>query len=79
MTELIFYTRSQCPLCTKAKDVLEVLGAEHDISIKEIDIHSSDELVERFGLMIPVVEWKGEVLQYGQIDGAALIGQLGRG
>ncbi|PLT29038.1 glutaredoxin family protein [Peribacillus deserti] len=77
MKEIIFYTRAQCPLCDKAKELLELMKGDLNVSINEIDIHSSDHLVEQFGLMIPVVEYQGVVLQYGQIDPAELKKQLG--
>ncbi|MBM7690983.1 glutaredoxin [Peribacillus deserti] len=76
MKEIMFYTRTQCPLCLKAKEALLIVQRDMQVSIKEIDIHSSDQLVERFGLMIPVVEYEGKVLQYGQIDPLKLQNQL---
>ncbi|WP_064093010.1 glutaredoxin family protein [Rossellomorea aquimaris] len=68
MKEVIFYTREKCGLCTDAKITLKLLQDEIGFSIKEKNIDESDELTERFGLMIPVVEFKGEIVQYGQID-----------
>jgi glutaredoxin len=65
--KIILYTREKCPLCDEAKEEmakLRHLGYE----IEEIDIYQDDELIERFGLMIPVVEYNGEILQYGQVD-----------
>ncbi|WP_044338277.1 glutaredoxin family protein [Rossellomorea aquimaris] len=68
MNQVIFYTRTQCGLCEDAKITLKLLQDELGFAINEIDIEESDELTERFGLMIPVVELDGEILQYGQID-----------
>lgn len=68
MKQVIFYTRSQCGLCEDAKITLKLLQDELGFETKEIDIDESEELTERFGLMIPVVELDGEILQYGQID-----------
>ncbi|RDI41068.1 glutaredoxin family protein [Falsibacillus pallidus] len=69
MKKLIFYTRNQCSLCRDAKEMLLLVADLHeDVEIVEVDIDESDELTERFGLMIPVVELDGEVVQYGQID-----------
>ena len=39
-----------------------------DFHLEEIDIEESDELTEKYGLMIPVVEIDGEEVQFGQID-----------
>lgn len=68
MKQVLFYTRNQCGLCQDAKITLKLLQDELGFEIKEIDIDESDDLTERFGLMIPVVEMDGEILQYGQID-----------
>ncbi|TYS89206.1 glutaredoxin family protein [Rossellomorea aquimaris] len=68
MKQVLFYTRNQCGLCQDAKITLKLLEDELGFEIKEIDIDESDDLTERFGLMIPVVEMEGEILQYGQID-----------
>ena len=70
--ELIFYTRKKCQLCLDAKLILQVLQSDHEFDIIEIDIDDSDELTERFGLMIPVIEIDGEIVQYGMIDPFAI-------
>lgn len=66
--EIVFYTRSKCPLCDKAKKVLLELKEEIDFTMIEKDIDESDELTEKYGLMIPVVEIEGEEVQFGHID-----------
>jgi glutaredoxin len=68
MNPVTFYKRTQCGLCEDAKITLKLLQEELEFNINEIDIDESDDLTERFGLMIPVVELDGEILQYGQID-----------
>ncbi|RBP05584.1 glutaredoxin family protein [Rossellomorea aquimaris] len=68
MKQVLFYTRNQCGLCEDAKITLKLLQDELGFEIIEIDIEETDELTERFGLMIPVVELDREILQYGQID-----------
>ncbi|TYS15260.1 glutaredoxin family protein [Rossellomorea vietnamensis] len=65
---ITFYTRSRCPLCEDAKLMLNLIKDDIPFVLKEYDIDESDELTERFGLMIPVVEINGEIIQYGQID-----------
>lgn len=74
--ELVLYSREKCPLCDKAKIILNELAIEMGISYREIDIYSDDDLLERFGLMIPVLEWQGEIIQYGNIDKDSLIHQF---
>ncbi|WP_240501943.1 glutaredoxin family protein [Bacillus sp. MUM 13] len=62
------YSRERCPLCDKAKMVMEEFEADSGIGFQIIDIHSADDLVEKYGLMIPVLEWGTEIIQYGNID-----------
>ena len=69
LTEKIrLYSRIQCPLCEKAKLILEEVQKESGIQFEEIDIYKNEELTELYGLMIPVIEWKGEIIQYGQVN-----------
>lgn len=65
---LTLYTRNKCPLCDKAKKIIMELKEEYHFEYAEYDIDESDELTERYGLMIPVVHIDGEEIQYGQID-----------
>lgn len=66
--QLIFYTRKQCPLCIEGKGILLQLQKDYNFQIVEKDIDTSDEWTEKYGLMIPVVEVDGKVIQYGIID-----------
>jgi len=68
LMEVIFYTRNRCPLCVDAKSILQYLQKEYRFQLIERDIEKSDEWTEKFGLMIPVVEIDGEIIQYGIID-----------
>lgn len=76
--QLIFYTRKQCSLCNDAKILLQMLQSDLFFDLIEIDIESSDELTEKYGMMIPVVEAHGEVIQYGLIDPSAIEDYLKR-
>ena len=67
-TIITLYTRNRCPLCDKAKAAILELKKESDFELKEIDIESSDELTERYGLMIPVVHLDGEEVGFGFVD-----------
>lgn len=55
-------------LCDKAKNQLLQLQQEIPFQMKEVDIASSDELTEKYGLMIPVVEMEQDIISYGQLD-----------
>jgi hypothetical protein len=68
LPQLNFYTRDQCHLCEEAKLMLKLVQQDIPFVLQEFDIDGSDELTERFGLMIPVIEMDGEIIQYGQID-----------
>lgn len=72
-TTLSLYTRNRCPLCDKAKKIIMELAEDWDFHYVEYDIAESDELTEKYGLMIPVVEIDNEEIQFGQIDKRTLI------
>ncbi|WLR41425.1 glutaredoxin family protein [Bacillus carboniphilus] len=65
--KLVMYSKDQCHLCKKAKEAVQPLLEEFDLIFEEIDIYQDDELIERYSLMIPVVEYEGEMLLYGQV------------
>lgn len=52
---LILYTTAGCHLCEHAKDRLWPALSSGDWRLEEVDIADSDELVERYGVRIPVV------------------------
>lgn len=66
--EVLLYSRPHCHLCVEAYFLLEILQTEFSFTIKEVNIDESDELTEKYGLYIPVIEIDGEVIQFGQID-----------
>lgn len=65
---LMFYTKVDCPLCEKAKARLQELQGEMDFTIEEVDIYKDDAFLEKYQIMIPVVECDGEMLGYGIIN-----------
>lgn len=67
-TTVKLYTKKNCPLCDKAKAILLKLKMRWEFDYMEVDIYESDELLEKYGLMIPVVEVNGKEVQFGQID-----------
>ncbi|WP_062109215.1 glutaredoxin family protein [Bacillus niameyensis] len=68
MKKIIFYTRNQCELCLDAKNLLILLQSEYSFQIDERDIETNDEWIEKYGLIIPVIELNGEIIQSGIID-----------
>lgn len=65
--KLTFFTKENCGLCNEAKEIIESLRLEHKIEVTEIDIYSYDELLEKYQLMIPVIQINGETIAYGKI------------
>ncbi|ULT56349.1 glutaredoxin family protein [Neobacillus drentensis] len=68
MQTITLYTRNRCPLCDKAKNTILELQEDWKFRLEEIDIDSSDELTELYGLMIPVVHLDGEEVGFGFVD-----------
>jgi glutaredoxin len=65
---LTLYTRQHCHLCDQAKAAIMELKNEYSFTIEEIDIEQSDELTEKYGLMIPVLLINGKEAGFGQIN-----------
>jgi glutaredoxin len=65
--KLTFFTKENCGLCNEAKEIIQSLRLEHKIEVTEIDIYSYDELLEKYQLMIPVIQINGETIAYGKI------------
>ncbi|MCT2536055.1 glutaredoxin family protein [Aquibacillus koreensis] len=68
MKLVILYTKVNCPLCEDAKQLLEFLQLDHPFELKEVDIYQNDDLLEKYQLMIPVVEIDGVEVDYGQVS-----------
>lgn len=68
MKQVFLYTKQGCPLCEEAKNLLEELKREFEFQINEIDIYQDDALLEKYQLMIPVVEVDGEVVAFGKVE-----------
>ena len=55
MKELKFYTTQGCHLCEEAEEILAVLRKRYMFALEVIDIAAEAELVEKYGLSIPVL------------------------
>lgn len=62
------YMRQRCHLCEEAKALLEELQQKWQFDIFEVDIDQDDDLIERYGITIPVIELNGEEIQAGVIN-----------
>lgn len=52
---LRFLTRAGCHLCDDARPIVDAAAHRETVAVDEVDIDSSDELIARFGLRIPVL------------------------
>lgn len=69
-----FLTREGCHLCDEARPVLEKVAKSMNVTIREIDIDSDDELTKLYGLRVPVVLGVHDrVLAEGVIDDRKLL------
>lgn len=71
-----FYTRPGCHLCDDARLMLKLVQEDVSFEINEVNIEIDEELHEKYMLMIPVVEFENEIIQYGQVDYATLLDAL---
>ncbi|MEH6888929.1 glutaredoxin family protein [Bacillus sp. JJ864] len=74
--EVILYTKEECGLCQKAKKLLRELQDEYVFDLKEINIYEDEQLLEKYHLMIPVVEIEGEEVEYGVIHKDVIINSI---
>ncbi|MGG2063588.1 glutaredoxin family protein [Bacillus sp. S14(2024)] len=74
--EVILYTKEECGLCEKAKKLLQELKTEYVFDLKEINIYEDEQLLEKYHLMIPVVEIEGEEVEYGIIHKDVIINSI---
>ncbi|HDX9577284.1 TPA: glutaredoxin family protein [Bacillus pseudomycoides] len=74
--EVILYTKEECGLCQKAKKLLQELQDEYVFDLKEIHIYEDEKLLEKYHLMIPVVEIEGAEVEYGIIHKDVIINSL---
>ena len=74
--EVILYTKEECGLCQKAKKLLQELKTEYVFDLQEINIYEDEQLLEKYHLMIPVVEIDGEEVEYGIIHKDVIINSI---
>lgn len=65
--QVTMYSKDNCSLCTKARRVIEELSEEFPLELNEVDIYKDDELLEKYQIMIPVIEIDGNEVEYGII------------
>lgn len=55
MISLQLFSTSGCHLCELAKQLVDKLAKQHSLVFEEIEIGDSEELVELYGVRIPVL------------------------
>lgn len=68
MKKVQFFSRPNCTLCEEGLLMLKLVKEDIDFEIEVINIEHNDELHEKYMLMIPVVVYNENVVQYGNID-----------
>lgn len=63
--ELILYSTLGCHLCELAKEQIEPLLDSLSLTIVEIDIANDDDLLERYGVRIPVIKTRDSINDLG--------------
>lgn len=68
MLEVIFYTKEKCLLCEEAEDILTTMQLLHPFQIVKKDIYQDQALLEKYHLMIPVIEANDMMLTSNDIS-----------
>lgn len=62
MKKITFYTKKNCLLCDEAYELLQVIKEIEPFEIDIKDIYEDDVLLEKYQVIIPVVQIKTEEL-----------------
>jgi thiol-disulfide isomerase/thioredoxin len=73
-----FYTKPRCPLCDKARTLLNGLTKEYHLRVEEINILDNPILYGRYKYEIPVLLCPGLFQLQGRIEAENLRGKLDR-
>lgn len=72
MSALVLYGTFCCHLCEQAEVILQEMG----ITAEHIDIAEDDELLERYGIRIPVLRRADNGAEIGWPFDAGMVGQF---
>ena len=73
MIEFTVYSRVGCHLCEDLLQQLIQLQQAHNFKINEVDVDSSPQLIEQYGLQVPVVTCDDEQICHYFLDQAAIL------
>lgn len=71
-----YLSRPNCSLCNEGLLTMQLVKEDVEFELQIINIEEDDALHEKYMLMIPVVMYEGEVIQYGQLDYPTVLGAL---
>ncbi len=57
MTNIILYTTAGCHLCELADRLLQLLAQQYRVNIMASEISDDDQLLARYGIHIPVIQF----------------------
>lgn len=66
--KVLFYTKENCLLCEEAYTLLELLQNKYEFEIETRDIYTNDEWLEKFQIMIPVIQAGDEIVVGNEIN-----------
>ena len=69
---VVLYSKPGCHLCDDARTVVEAVCAELGESYDEVDITTSEELMEAYGEQIPVTFVDGRQHDFWRVDAVRL-------
>jgi len=64
--KVTFYTKAGCHLCDDAREMLDEIAADYELT--EIDIRTDSALFETYRYRIPVILVNGQVVAEGRVE-----------
>ncbi len=62
---VLLYTTLGCHLCEQAKQVLWQVSADFPLLVQDVEISESDDLIEQYGVRIPVIALDNDGAELG--------------
>lgn len=75
---ITLYSKPGCCLCDDAKPLVHAAAAAHGLTVQVVSILQDAALMEQFRWRIPVVTYRGQVLDEGRVSGDRLAAALRR-
>lgn len=72
LPKVIFYTKEICSLCDDAEALLYMFQHEYQFDVEVRDIYTNNEWLEKYQLLIPLVELNGEQISCEEMGYDAL-------